>query len=350
MQQLLSEHSRTAAAPMTIRRFFLLVASVALAVALLVLLIKVGKVDLRLTLQQLKSVSLIAFAKIALLNALLVYLSTEKWRSIDAAWRRPSDSVQPRITSYALTSVGLAMGIFLPPQLAMATARTLGTYIHGRALKRGTAGTLLEQGFYAYTVGLLAVASGVTWFRHGGAKTWDLCASAAIVLALLAVKPMVSFTQWLAASCSALDSEPHNRVLRSVWALLHSGVLNARLAHRLVVLSALHFGVAVLLSVQMAEAVGLHIPVWQMAAATPLVTAATVIAVTPGGIGINDLAFAGALRIFGTPFSVGAQWVVSSRILGAVSYFLVAALATMALAVVKIARPGPKEATEECKL
>jgi uncharacterized membrane-anchored protein len=77
---------------MTMRRLFQMVLSVALALALIVLLVKVGKVDLRVTLQQLKRVSLMSFAKIALLNALLVYLSTEKWRIIDAAWRCPSDS------------------------------------------------------------------------------------------------------------------------------------------------------------------------------------------------------------------------------------------------------------------
>jgi hypothetical protein len=63
---------------MTKRRLFLMFVSVALAAALTIMLIKAGKVDLRLTLHQLKSVSLIAFAKIVLLNALLICLSTEK--------------------------------------------------------------------------------------------------------------------------------------------------------------------------------------------------------------------------------------------------------------------------------
>jgi hypothetical protein len=316
---------------MTTRRSFLMTASVALAFALIVLLVKIGKVDLGVTLQQLKSVSFISFAKIALLNALLVCLSTEKWRSIDASWRRSSDSVQPRITSYALTSVGLALGIFLPLQLAMATARTLGTYVHGRALKRGTAGTLLEQGFDVYTVAFLALASGITWFYHGGAKTWALCASASIVLALLAVGPSVFLIRWLFVSCSALTVEPENRILRSFWAIRQSGIFNAGLARRLVVLSALRTGMVVLMSIQTAEAVGLHIAAWQMAASIPLVSVATIIAVTPGGIGLNDLAGAGALKVFGTPFAIGAQWVLANRVLVSVSYLLVASFAVVIL-------------------
>jgi len=316
---------------MTMRRFFLTVASVALAIVLIVMLIKFGKVDLRLTLQQLRSVSLIAFSKILFLNALLIYLSTEKWRSIDAAWRRPSDSVPPRTTSYALTSVGLAVGIILPVQLAMATARTLGTYFQGRALKRGTGGTLLEQGFDLYTVCFLAAASAITWFRHGGARTWAICASMSIVLALLAVEPAVRITRWLAARWKAPIGGPFSRTLLSVWELQHSGILRVSLARRLVVLSALRFSTVVLMSVETAEAVGLHVSLWQMAAAIPFVIFASVIALTPGGIGLNDLAGAGALDLFGTPFATGAQWVLANRVLVSASYLLFAACAAVFL-------------------
>ena len=88
------------------------------------------------------------------------------------------------------------MGIILPLQLAMVAARTLGTHFHGSALKRGTAGTLLEQGFDVYTIACW-VASGITWFYHGGAMTWALYALASIVLAMLAAEPSVPLVRWL---------------------------------------------------------------------------------------------------------------------------------------------------------
>jgi hypothetical protein len=317
-----------------------MVLSVALAVALIVLLVKAGKVDLRVTLQQLESVRLLSFAKIALLNALMIYVSTEKWRIIDAAWRSSSDSLPSRTTSYALTSAGLAMGIFLPLQLAMAAARTLGTYVHGAALKRGAAGTLLEQGFDVYMVVFLAVASGITWFYHGGAKTWALCAAAAVALALLAVGPTVWIIRRLAAACNASTVEPHNRIQRSAWALQHSGILNAALKRRLVLLSALRTATVVLMSIQTAGAAGLVMPAWQMAAATPLVSVANIVSITPGGIGINDLAGAGALQIFGVPFAIGAQWVLVNRVLVSGSYLLFAVCAAIALGGGRLAAPG----------
>jgi uncharacterized membrane protein YbhN (UPF0104 family) len=77
-----------------------------------------------------------------------------------------------------------------------------------------------------------------------------------------------------------------------------------------------------------------------MAAAVPLVSVVTIVAVTPGGIGLNDLAGAGALDLFGTPFATGAQWVLANRILLTVSYLLIAACAAIVLGLGKSAQRG----------
>ena len=97
-------------------------------------------------------------------------------------------------------------------------------------------------------------------------------------------------------------------------------------------LSTLRFVVVVLMSAQTADAVHLHIAVWQMAAAVPFVVMASVIAITPGGIGVNELTSVTALKVFGTPMAVGAQWALANRVLIAASYFSVAILAAAALA------------------
>jgi uncharacterized membrane protein YbhN (UPF0104 family) len=328
------------------RRSFLVGASVALSVVLIALLIRISRIDLRETFRQLQSVSLISFSKLALLNCLLVYLSTEKWRSIDAAWRHPSDSVPSRTTSFAVTSAGLALGILLPAQLAMATARTLGTYIYGAALKRGTIGTLFEQSFDILIAVFLAGASGLTWLSRGGAVFWAVSAAAMIVLALLAAGPAILLIRWLAAFYNARSSAPRNRILRGLWELQHSDLLNATLARRLVMLSAGRFAIVVLMSIQTAVAVGIHIPLWQMAAAIPFVGIASVIGLTPGGLGVNELTSVTALRIFGTPLSVGAQWALANRVLIAASYFWVAICAAMVLWGAKIMAARSRDVTQ----
>ena len=80
--------------------------------------------------------------------------------------------------SFALTSTGVALGQILPVQVSMSAARTLGTYFHGRAFKRGTGGTLFEQSFDVLIVGFLVIASGLTRFIAGGGMMWVVCAFA----------------------------------------------------------------------------------------------------------------------------------------------------------------------------
>ncbi len=328
---------------MTLRRVLLLLASVALGIVLVALLIRVGKIDLRLTLQQLESVSPIAFLKLVLLNSLLVYLSTAKWRSIDAVLRRSSDSVPSRITSFAVTSAGMALGLVLPVQVGMTAARTLGTYFYGRPLKRGTVGTLFEQSFDLLIVVFLAVASGATWSYRGGALMWMASAAVMTALALLAAGPAIALIRWLAASYNSRIAAPRNRILRTLWELQHSSLLNAALARRLVVLSVVRFGVVVLMAGQTAEAIHAHIPLWHIAAAVPFVVIANAIAVTPGGLGLNELTYATALKLFGTPLAVAAQWGLANRVLITASCFTVAACATIMRAVEKMANSGTGE-------
>lgn len=324
---------------MSLRRALPWVASVALATVLLAALISLGKVDLRVTLQQLHHVTWMSFTGLLLLNVAFAYCSTEKWRSIDAALRSSSDSSPSRTTSFALTSAGQALGVLVPVQFAMSTVRTLGIYAHGRALKRGTAGTLLEQGFDVITVGFLAVASGVTRFCRGGGIMWAVSAAIAMALALLVVGPSVRMIQCLAGSGAARTAAARKHVgviFRNLSKLHHSGLLDTALARRLVMLSALRFCVSVLMSVLTARAIGLHISLWQMAAAIPFVAIASAVAVTPGALGVNELTSVAALLVFGTPLAEGAQWALANRALVVVSYFVVAICAAIVVYAGKI--------------
>ena len=321
---------------MTLRRVLLLLASITLGVLFVVVLLRIGKINPPQTLLQLQSVSRLAFVKLVLLNGLLIYLSTEKWRCIDVAQRLSSDSVPSRITSFAVTSAGMALGLVLPVQIGMAAARTLGTYVHGRPLTRGTVGTLLEQSFDLIIVAFLAGASAVTWFFRGGALMWTASASVMMVLALLAMAPSIRLIRGLGGPCNDGKPAPRNRILLGFRELQHSSLLNASLARRLVMLSAVRFGVVVLMAAQTAEAIRVHIPLFHMAAAVPFVAIATVISVTPGGIGVNELTSVTALHCFGTPLAVAAQWSVVNRVLVTASCFTVAACAAILWAVERI--------------
>jgi hypothetical protein len=333
---------------MSLRRVALALASVTLSVILIALLIRVGKIDLRVTLYQLRAVRAIILVKLILLYSLLIYLSTEKWRSIDAALRQASDFAPSRVTSFAVTGAGMALGLVIPVQLGMTTARTLGMSIYGNTLRRGTAATLFEQGFDLLTVVLLTAASATTWFCGGGGLMWTISAAAMTALALLAAAPSIRLIRWLASFAARAEGQQFapRTILRRFSKLQHSGVLSAALARRLAMLSIVRFAVVVLIAGQTAEAISAPIPLWRLAAAIPFVVLACVIAITPGGLGVNELTSAAALEIFGTPFSIGARWAIANRVLGVAACFVAAALAASLLgiktlgAAVQRARPA----------
>jgi len=319
---------------MTWRRVLLSLLSVALGLLLIVALVKITKIDWRAALLQLRSVSWLAFGILVVLNALLILLSTLKWRSIDAVLRRPSDSVPSCAVAFAITSIGMAIGLVLPVQVGMTIARTLGTYFHGGAFRRGTAGTLLEQSFDVLIVLFFATASTLAWLTKGAALVWFASATALTLLALLLAGPLTAAARNFTALDHFQNASPHTRIgklLRSFSELRHSSLLNAGLARRLLVLSALRFAVIVLMSYQTAQAIGSVIPLWQFAAAVPFVVVVTVLAVTPGGVGVNELTSVTALKVFGTPVALAADWALANRLLVMASCFVIAAIAAVFL-------------------
>jgi len=91
---------------------------------------------------------------------------------------------------------------------------------------------------------------------------------------------------------------------------------------------------------QTATAVSAKIELWHLAAAMPLVVLATALAITPGGIGVTELTYAGGLRLFGTPVSTAAEWAITNRVLCMAASFSVALCAMMTFATVKLFTPA----------
>jgi uncharacterized membrane protein YbhN (UPF0104 family) len=317
-----------------LRRLLLFSFSFALGIVLIIALTRIGRIDWHVTLQQLGRVSRGAFLLLVILNALLILVSTLKWRTIDSVLRRPGESGASLASAFAFTSVGMALGLMLPVQLGMSIARTLGLYFGGSALKRGTGGTLIEQSFDLLIVGFLAVASAMTWCTSGGSTLWWFCALFMLVIALLCAGPFTLFLRRLTSSARFRNASPNTRTgafLRACCEAGDSGLLTAELARRLFVLSAVRYFVLVLMCVQTARAINADIPAWQFGAALPLVVLVMVLAVTPGGVGVNELTSTSTLKLFGTPLSVAADWSLANRFLVMASCLVIAACVAVAM-------------------
>lgn len=322
------------------KRVLFVVGSVALSVGLLCLVLHLADLNLPATLKLVANASPIAFAKLLFLNFLLVLISTERWRSIDAVIRNAKGSVPSFIESLAVTSVGMALGLLLPVQLGLTTARVVGTYSHRQALKRGMAGTIFEQSFDVLIVGLFGLTSIFTRVLHGSATLWAVLASVIIACALFSIGQSLRLLGQLADQID-LDlphSLPAKLFLKSVNRLRQERVLQKPLVRRLVLFSVARFFIVVAMARETAAAVGLQIPFWYFAAAVPFVFMAGILAITPGGLGVNELTSAMALRLFGTPLAIAGQWSLANRILGTCACLLVAGCAVAAHAIQKYAR------------
>jgi uncharacterized membrane protein YbhN (UPF0104 family) len=68
-----------------------------------------------------------------------------------------------------------------------------------------------------------------------------------------------------------------------------------------------------------------------MAAAIPFVAISSLIALTPGGLGVNEMTSVAALHLFGSSLVVSGQWALANRVLITISYLFVAICAAGAL-------------------
>ena len=309
---------------MNLRSLFLTLASIANGIVLVASLVAVSKIDPRATMRQLGDLNRMAFVKLTLLMGLNTFLSAQKWRLVDAAVRRPADAALPRLTSFALTSAGVAIGQVLPTPVSMVAARTLGTYYLGNALTRGTLATIFDQGFDFLIACFLIPASGAMRFLHGGGRMWVALSAAMSLVALFAVGIAVRLLQRVTAYFAERKGVRPSGLQRGFARLQTSGFLNVNLARRLLMLSTLRFAVLVLMAGETTEALGSNVPLSHLAAAMPFVVISSALPVTPGGLGVNELTYAATLSYLGTPLHAAAQWALANRLLVAAASFAVA--------------------------
>ena len=312
---------------MKLRSAFFGVASLSLGGLLIAFLVGLGKIDLRETVRKVGHADVPSFLVFTFLMAVHILLSTQKWQIIDPVIRRPSDIPVPRSTSFALSSSGIALGQFLPAAAGMAAARTLGTYVRGRAFTRGTVATIFEQGFDFLIICFLIPASIATRVFAGGGMIWTAAAVVMSVTLLLIVSVAVRWLDRIAQRLASTRTILPARLQRGFAELHTSGLLNAKLARELAALSILRFVILVLMAYEATRAIGVEVPIWHLAASMPFVIFSSVIAISPGALGVSELTYATALSLFGTPLPVAAQFALANRFLVAAASFIVASFA-----------------------
>jgi hypothetical protein len=306
------------------RSFVFAVASGVLAIVLLIALVKFSQVDVRRLLGLLAAARPLPIAALLLLTGLHIMLAAEKWRLVEQ--RVAPGSELPRRLCFSLTAIGAAAGQIMPMQVATALTRSLGAHLAtGSGAVRSALATLFEQMFDIVVVCLCGLLSAYCLWR-GDIGWWVMGAVATFATGFVLVPPtfaiMAAVTERLAKAPAVLGA----RIGGLGRALADSGLFETRLTRRLFVLSAFRFITLWLMTIATTHAVGLNISSVQIAAALPFVVLAMALAVTPGGVGVNEWAFVAALVAFGVDFETATQCALVNRILVGFAVLMVGAV------------------------
>lgn len=309
--------------------------SLVVGVGLIGLLLLASSVRWREVLSRSLAVDRLAFVRLTLLFALNSFLSSEKWRMADRVIRRGGGNPLPRSTAFGLTTVGVALGQFLPIQVSMSVARTLGTLVYGRALRRGTVATLFEQAFDLFVAVLMMVASACTLLVHGGGAVWLAFGLCGALLGVSGVGSLMKLANRLAARLTVHATyAAHSR--RSLAELQQSGLFHANLARPLTLISFARFVVLVLIASQVSSGVHIAIPLWRLGAAVPFGLLAGVVGITPGGLGLSEAAYATFFKLSGLSLALSTQWAIANRLLATAAIFIVGGVGAMLVAASRV--------------
>lgn len=290
---------------------FLVVFSIALGALLAGLLAKFAGLGVPSVVKLVGRLHPDSLATITLLLAANGFFAAEKWRLIDRCLSDRNRPEMPRLLYFAFTSIGVGLGQIVPAQLSLLACRSIGAHLYGRrALLRGTAATLIDQLFDLAIAIVAALSSGMVLAANGAAGIW-LAGTMVLCVAGWFALPVIA--QW-AARAAGWAGARYPRRTAAFESALGALLRLPAVARRLWLFSAARFVVLVLIGVTSAQAAATDIPAWHLAASLPFAVIGNALAVTPGGLGVNEWAVSSALVAFGTPFQSAAQWAIVNRI------------------------------------
>ena len=317
--------------------------SVCLGGFLLFYLLAHAKFDLHATKLLVQAVPPLSLIEVTLLFALYNMLGAEKWRLIDRNLQPAGSREMSRPLYFAFTAIGTGLGQIMPVQVSLLLSRSIGAHLHGgRGLMRGGSAVALDQFFDILVAAGLALSSIVILTTGGGAVAWTVVAA---IIALAAVALYGKLVGRLTGSADALSQRVGGRIGRWCAAIASSPVLAPGIGRRLLALSAARFLVLVLIGASSAQATGVQVAAWQLAVSIPFAIFANALAITPGGLGVNEWTMCTVLVSLGVSFQTAAQWALVNRLLVAAAAVL-CGVAGAAVAILLRRKVRRRSATE----
>jgi hypothetical protein len=287
---------------------------------LLFYLLAQARFDVHATRLLVQAISPFSLIEVTLLFALYNLIGAEKWRLIDRNLQAAGSRAMSRPLYFAFTAIGTGLGQIMPVQASLLLSRSIGAHLHGgRGLVRGGSAVALDQLFDILVAAGLGLSSTVILTAGGGAVAWTVIAAGMAVVVGALYGRLVA---WLARGAAALSQRVGGRMGGWCAAVAVSPVLTPGIGRRLLVFSAARFLVLVLIGAASAQATGAEVAAWQLAVSIPFAIFANALAITPGGLGVNEWTMCTVLVSLGVSFQTAAQWALVNRLLVAAAAVL----------------------------
>jgi len=259
----------------------------------------------------------LALAVTALGNAAVAY----RWKLLS---EHRGDITLPFTNYFRVIMVTRLLGQFSSNLLMEVVGRSTGLRWQGdsRSLGRRLSTLLLERGL---DVLLLCLMLGWALSVYGASPAIALLAFLGICAASVPLSgPFLRLSQHLLGVGGSFYLR-----LRGQRAdvSLHDPRLSPALVQKIALLGVLRYVLVAAQYRAMGATVGVVLPPFFIGAATPVAQLSTVIALTPGSLGIQEAGWAGALSFLGLDEASTALFVVGQRLVLIASFALVAALA-----------------------
>jgi uncharacterized membrane protein YbhN (UPF0104 family) len=295
------------------------------AAALVGLLILLFRPDLRQIGVLIAGTPFATIAMIAVVEGAILAAGAQKWRIV-MRHLRPDVATPGFLRSVEATTVGSLLGQAVPAQISTAIARAAMQRRHAGSALAAWA-TMHEQIFEALALAVaVLVAAGILFLglQPGLAA---LAGTATAVAVLVAARPLFVASAVVAGRCARFG--PSRLAGAFGWlaaALRESASLPTRAGATLLTLSFLRIAGMMLRTVIACAAVAPQLPAAEVMIAFPLVQAATVLPVLPGGLGAVEWIWAMVLSGQDVSPAAAAESAIAIRIVCLLGLLLVAAV------------------------
>ncbi|MES9934829.1 MAG: lysylphosphatidylglycerol synthase transmembrane domain-containing protein [Sedimenticola sp.] len=265
------------------------------------------------------------------------YIMAVKWRFVSV--ELAGDSRQPLIFYYGYVVLSSVIGQVIPHYVGSVGVRAVAMKFHGvSSARRGAAFSVYDHLFDLFVLGVLIVPA--VSYIFGWIELWHAAAISAVVFvlagAVLVVHMERAFDLMLVVLKRVLDLFGSRKAADyDLKARIPERVFEREVVLKLIFLSLLRYFNLVLFGFLIALFISVDIELLEMVMLTPLAQLATILTITPGGLGTMEWTWIGMLPQIGHSYQEASVYALFHRLVGVGGLLLLGLLSFPAIALAR---------------